>query len=180
MANPDLHAERLAILGELARVGLRLTQGLERHVDSAERVQEETAKDDPACFVLPPVGYDEIGRTFARIARAVRMTVALQARLEKSPGLPIHARAPSERPKPTAQALAARLLAAARGDREACESLYDARDPVDDINTPLVDLVTRICDDLGVSVDLSAFAETPQKESPPPNLAAADRKRGPG
>jgi hypothetical protein len=86
MADPaqtptDVTAENLAMLGDLAKAGVNLARCLERHALSAEQVQIETSKVDPYCFVLPPADYATLSQAFSRIARAVRMTVALRERI---------------------------------------------------------------------------------------------------
>jgi hypothetical protein len=71
----------LAQLTELADIGLGLARSLERHAQAAEHVQAETSKVDPYCLILPPADYAVLAQAFSRIARAVRMTIALQGRL---------------------------------------------------------------------------------------------------
>jgi hypothetical protein len=64
----DRPERRLRILQELAEIGMELARAL--------RTQALAAKADPAAAV-------DLGLSFSRIARAVRQTVALEARLEQ-------------------------------------------------------------------------------------------------
>jgi hypothetical protein len=76
-------AEAVALAGELARIGVRLTQALERHVLAAEKVQALAAEEDAYSQILPPVDFPGIAAAFNRMARSIRMTLALQARLAR-------------------------------------------------------------------------------------------------
>jgi hypothetical protein len=74
-------ARAIAQLTELADIGLSLARSLQNHAAAAELVQAENAKVDPYCFVLPPADYATLANAYTRISRAIRMTLALQARL---------------------------------------------------------------------------------------------------
>jgi hypothetical protein len=73
--------EGVAILGDLAKLGLRLGEALERHVLCAEQVQVHQAKTDPDCMVMPACDLAGVALSFNRISRAIRMTLALRERL---------------------------------------------------------------------------------------------------
>jgi hypothetical protein len=123
----DVTAENLAMLGELAQAGVSLARCLERHALSAEQVQIETSKVDAYCFVLPPADYATLSQAFSRIARAVRMTVALRERIAH----PRSCRAtPPQTRGPAAPAVAYPDDAEApRPDRECLFDTPDAEDP---------------------------------------------------
>jgi hypothetical protein len=77
----------------LVKAGLRLVHLLERHVEAAVRIAEAHVASDPVDLFPPrplPNFPVDIGLTFSRIARAMRLTKALQVRLadrSKSAGM---------------------------------------------------------------------------------------------
>jgi hypothetical protein len=177
--------QRLAMLRELCEIGMRLARGVERQAENPE-----TASGD-------------LGLAFSRIARAVRQTLALEARLEGER----EARVQEERAMRDRQSARAtrssverrsRLVRRAVGqaieadaEESDFEQLFDdlderLADREDDdgfLDRPVGELVARICKDLGVAVDWSlwededwALAEAAARAKPPPGLASG----GPG
>jgi hypothetical protein len=73
---------RLALLEQLAELGIGFAQAMKEDVAAAHEVQAEQARLDPTCRLFPPFDFAETSRSFARLSRAVRLTLALHARLE--------------------------------------------------------------------------------------------------
>jgi hypothetical protein len=73
---------RLALLEQLAELGIGLVQAMKADVEAAHDVQAQVAREDPTCRLFPPFDFAETAQAFARISRAVRLTLALHARLE--------------------------------------------------------------------------------------------------
>jgi hypothetical protein len=176
-AQDDRAEQRLAMLRELAEIGMAL----------ARDVGQQAAAD--------PQGPD-LGLVFSRIARAVRQTLALEARLEQD-------RRNQDRDAQSERARAVRLRGAARktqvrraveraidaeaSDHEAENLFADLVDRLDDqeeawfADRPVADLVAAICRDLGVTHDPALWtddidqAPTPEIDNPTPD-ADPDRK----
>ena len=159
-APDDAHTrphQRLAMLHELSEIGMRL----------ARRVEPQE----------PDTG--DVGLVFSRIARAVRQTLALEARLEAElAGLTRQAAA--ERERAAEQAARAPYYARSRIVRRAVvraieadtddddveqlvddldERLCDREDDADFLDRPIGELVASICRDLGVRADLSLWED---------------------
>jgi hypothetical protein len=125
----SLAERRLAKLEVLADVGLHLAQALERHVVCAEAVQLHQAKTDPDSMMLPACDLSAIATAYNRIARAVRMTFALQERLERRAHmLPCADRRLPRRPDARPEDFEDETRAIARGLRESAEHLFDGKD----------------------------------------------------
>jgi hypothetical protein len=140
---------RLAHLDTLAEIGVELARSLHRTVLGAEAAQNHAAEMDPTCTLFPPADVAAVAQAFGRIARAVRMTVALHGRLEagpsrRAPGLGAPARPSSPR--------IARETASPNADPEADprERLYDHEDSGDLPDRPAAELIAWICRDLGL------------------------------
>jgi hypothetical protein len=152
---PEDRAERhLAVLRELAGIGMDLARKVQRQADQSDTV--------PAELVL----------TFSRIARAVRQTVALEARLaddrltrrrkvEADERAERYARGRAR--KAAVKDIVERVIDAGDGhDTERLlddldERLDDPSDDADFAERPLGELVAAICRDLGVTLDWSLF-----------------------
>lgn len=151
--------QRLAMLHELAEIGMRLARRLDAQAEE------------------PDAG--DVGLVFSRIARAVRQTLALEARLEAElAGLTRQAAA--ERERAAEQAARAPYYARGRIVRRAVvraieadtddddveqlvedldERLCDREDDADFLDRPIGELVASICKDLGVRADLSLWED---------------------
>jgi hypothetical protein len=167
-------ARRLAVLGELAEIGLALARSLGRQVADA-------AAAEPAGRPRPSGGDPALA--FSRIARAVRLTLALEARFDQD-GQAAEAeraarRADDERArldrrigglilKDEARAIARAAIEAEAGERggeidverllaDLDERLEDEADW--DCDRPIGEMVARICRDLGVAFDADAWVD---------------------
>ncbi len=168
--NPDsdraaaLLAARIARLDVLADVGMGLTRRLAREADEAE----------PGTLDVGAVAL-----AYSRLAKAVRQTIALQARLEAdaAAGKATDARPSWEAPKlaqpfvktPRDKAHDALTLAidVAAGENEAKferleEALWDELDDLDDEafnRRPIGAIVVEICEALGIEPSLNLWAD---------------------
>ena len=165
---------RLEMLGQLAEMGMRLAREVERQAMDAV-AGDEVVPAVPAGRGGGVGSGGDFGLTFARIARAVRQTLALQARLDSEAGLQaVAARtgreaAERKRVKQTKDRVRGCVEDAIRagadgGDAEALLLDLDERldDPeiVDELGSrPIGVIVAGICDDLGVKVDLRYFSD---------------------
>jgi hypothetical protein len=158
-------AQRLEMLRELAGIGMRLARGVERQAKEADAGEGRPAGD--------------LGLVFARIARAVRQTLALEARLEgelearareaaaiRERRLAEAARAPVERRARLVRRAVARAIEADAEEGEVeqlfddlDERLADREDDDDFLDRPVSELVARICKDLGVTPDWSLWED---------------------
>jgi hypothetical protein len=156
----DLAGERLAMLHELAQIGMRLARGVEREAEA------------------PEAAAGDLALKFARIARAVRQTLALEARIEGE--LAARAREDAAQraarlERETRARLAGRKTAIrcaveqaieAEADDHEFEALFDHleerlqdREDTDFLDRPVGELVARICRDLGVTANWSLWED---------------------
>ena len=161
---PDPAAARterhMHMLAELAEIGMDLAREVRR------QALDQSAEAPPAA---------ELALTFSRIARAVRQTVALEAKLAE-PAQPGHAeRAPlsvsdrwrSARRKRQVGEIVGEIIeseAASEFDADDLtsdlrERLADGDEEADFADRPIGELVARICADLGVTPDWSLFED---------------------
>jgi hypothetical protein len=170
---------RLAMLGELAEIGMGLARDLGRRV--AERAAGGDADGAPEAA--------EAALAYARIARAVRLTLALEAKFEadlkaldaegRAAAAAARAEADDRRATASLRGLARKYEAldglceaideqvgeGAGAEREAealkerlVERLNEFRD-IEFADAPLAELVAGICRDLGVAFDPELWAE---------------------
>jgi hypothetical protein len=167
-------ARHLAMLRELAEIGMALARALGQQALAALEAPApeapETAPSDP---VHPAPVRPDPGLGFARVARAVRQTIALEARIiadrdapprpprpERHPG-----RRPGRHPDPRHATIRRVLHEAAAADargaapatvlREIDERLDDELDADLDQDIPVADIIVAICNDLGLARDLA-------------------------
>ena len=165
-------AARLAVLAELAEIGMVLARDLRRQAEAAAEAGQE-----------PPA---DLGLKFARIARAVRQTLALEARLEEAGALA--AAQAAGRAQRQAAAQREHQAAARRDEGEArryqagaaVERLFDPCDDeaferlenalcdwmldadADDLaDKSVAEIVLAICRDLEITPDWSLWADEP-------------------
>ena len=147
-------AERhLRVLQELADIGMELAR--------AVKAQALDPQADPAAAA-------ELGLTFSRIARAVRQTVALEARLDRDRQTAAAERAERRvrqardralQNKARVRDLVERAIDAGASDAATAEDLLldlderleDADDLAGFADRPVAEIVARICRDLGVA-----------------------------
>ncbi len=150
-------ARHLAMLEELATIGMALARALG---EQALRALDPPAPGAPAD---PPPGRGDPTLAFTRIARAVRQTIALEARIVAGEaGMP---RRRPNRPEPDPRRdLIRRLLrqaaeadGAPRGarDREIEERLADELDADPEAEVPIEEIFAAIREDLGIGLDLA-------------------------
>jgi hypothetical protein len=172
--------QRLEMLRELAEIGMTLARGVERQAQAPEA--------------------GDLGLVFARIARAVRQTLALEARLEGE--LQVRARkAAFEREQDAASAARAPVRERARIVRRAVkraieaeadddeaeqliedldERLCDREDDEDFLDRPVGELVALICKDLGVTPDLSLWEDEAWARAETAQQAVVESAEAPG
>jgi hypothetical protein len=152
-----LIARQLDGLGRLAEVGLTIAGALERQVTAEE------PDEGPRAIVLA-----DISLAYERVARAVRMTFALQSRLiadlqalDRGTGLDATGR------KERVGRIVGRVVEAGEHDFHTARSLVkEARERLehDDIygdvmSKPVSELIDQICRDLGLSPDWEGLAQ---------------------
>ena len=162
----ESRAERhLRLLQELAEIGMDIARAVRA---------EAVAEDDPAERAPSRFGGAEFGLVYSRIARAVRQTLALEARIAEDID---KARVEHERCRVdvaqlvfqqrqedirdfVAQAIEAEAVERHTPDGDVERLLDDLDERLEDGNyddaladAPIAELVARICDDLGVTPD---------------------------
>jgi hypothetical protein len=176
-------AERhLRMLAELAEIGMELARDLRRQVlgePGTEAVQPDPAQSDIAAGRVG--GTDlraDLGLVFSRIARAVRQTVALEARLaaeaqaREQQDAAVQAsrmaaqRARAKQQKERVKRLVEEAIASEADGRDAEGLLLDLDERLDDPDVeaelgwrPLGVIVAGICENLGIEIDLSGFSD---------------------
>jgi hypothetical protein len=146
----------LAMLRELAEIGMALARAVGEQALQELAPQAGPLEAPQAARPATTPSRAEPATTFARLARAVRQTIALEARIAAG-GIP-GARTPHAlRPAPDARRQVIRRVlrqvAAADGiplDREIDERLGDELDADPDGAAPVEDVIAAICHDLGL------------------------------
>ena len=176
-----LAAERterhLHMLAELAEIGMQLARDVARQ---ALEVAEDAQKEDARGLTAKPAGSLDFGLIFARIARAVRQTVALEARLaseaeagvqqqaaSKAASERVHARQQKQRVRGLVEDAIAARAASGEGDSGEAENLrLDLDELLEDPDIeaelgrrPVGVIVAGICENLGIRADLSGFTD---------------------
>jgi hypothetical protein len=175
-------------LDQLVKAGLRLVHLLERHVEAAVQIAEAHVASDPVDLFPPrplPNYPADIGLTFSRIARAMRLTKALQVRL---------ARTPRDQPDPPGAAGSGTARyrldlhdpdgdsiepsdATLRLDHDGWERLEDEDTDGDILSRPVPEILAVIRGDLGLA---SGDLQAPDKSPPrPEDVGVARGVRGP-
>jgi hypothetical protein len=150
-------ARHLRNLEELAEIGMDLARTVQR------QAHEQAATD---------AGAADLGLTFSRIARAVRQTVALEARLAEDHRAQVAARRAKDthtraaRRRREVKAIVGQAIEADADDSDVEnllldleERLADRDEDADFADRPIGELVARICRDLGVTPDWSLFED---------------------
>ena len=193
-----LRAQQLAMLQELAEIGMQMA----RAVRDEALARADAANEDAAAPTKPSrFGGGDLGLVYSRIARAVRQTLALETRVaediektrlqrEQRRVAAIH-RAMEDRQHEirdyVAEAIEAEAVELKKPEREVERLLDDlderieAGDYDDTLQTaPIGELVERICADLGVIPDWSLWEDQDwaieyQASRPPCADIGADR-----
>jgi hypothetical protein len=168
----EIRARQLAMLHELAEIGMQMARAV-RDEALARAEDEDVAPARPS-----PFGGGDLGLVYARIARAVRQTLALETRVaEGIEKVRIeHARAHvaavrtafDERQHEVrdyvADAIEAEAAERGTPEKDVERLLDDLDERLDDgdydealADAPIGDLVARICADLGVTPDWSLW-----------------------
>ena len=146
----------LRMLEDLAEIGMDLARTVQR------QAHEQVAADLDAAA---------LGLAFSRIARAVRQTVALEARLGEDRQAKTAARIAGEihtriaRHRREVRAVVAQAIEADADESDIENLLFDLeerlvdRDDTDFADRPIGELVARICRDLGVTPDWSLWED---------------------
>jgi hypothetical protein len=158
--------DQLLLLGRLAEVGLNIALAVERQATGKLEIGEA------------PVAAD-VSLAYARVSRAVRMTIALQSKLiaeqraleadEPPPQTPLYIR------KARVERIVERVIKAEHegADAEALEETLDrlvieAGERLDDedvygdvLTRPMSEVLAQICKDLGLSPDWPSLAQEP-------------------
>ena len=145
-------AERVAMLRELAQIGMRLAHTI-------ERLAEDPETPDRAGLAL----------AFSRVARAVRQTLALEGRLQEElrTGRAQAARAQAARRKTVVRHAVEAAIDAEPDDNEAAHllaSLYERLGDTDEaelLDRPVREIVASICKTLGISPDWTLWQDEP-------------------
>jgi CRISPR/Cas system CSM-associated protein Csm2 small subunit len=170
---------RFEVLGELTQIGMGLARDVGRQAA------------EPADPDAPPV---DLGLQFSRIARAVRQTVALEAKFD-SEREARQAKAEADRAAETRLRgirrktrvgdIVERIIDEESDSERLIETLSERLEDADDTDfadRPLGEIVAAICRDLGVTVDWTLWEEQPWAaealgaegtDAPPPDLPAA-------
>ena len=174
---------QVEMLGELAEIGLKIARETGRQAAADDEAEGEAPDSDaPNDDIIEPVRPRDPAQSramaFARTARAVRLTLMLQAKALEDMGRLNLPEAPQYRPfmDPTAvrkarvERIVARIVRTAHGedgeriDRlmiEAAERLDDEDLTREVLARPLGDLVAEVCRDLGLAVDWERLAQEP-------------------
>ncbi|MDR3509931.1 MAG: hypothetical protein P4L64_18745 [Caulobacteraceae bacterium] len=185
----DLAAWQGRVLKELTEIGMSIARGMERRV-LADRAAEIAAVEQGR--PLPERDGFDPGLAYSRLARAVRLNLALMTRLgdEQVERARVHV---ERRTAARAERRAQRRRDVVKGverlvddevlededDSEAFyENLYERLDVEQDLagfdTRPVVEIIARICKDLGVAVETVVQAEGPvdplhpASQGPPP------------
>ncbi len=160
---------QIEMLGEMAEAGFDMVMAMRR---LALATMDEPAQGDGA---KPAIDVEALGLAFSRVSRAVRMTLALQAKAIED--IRAFDRGDAPKPKPAASPADVRrqrvkgvvdraILAEHGAGREFeqmsrfAERLLEDENLCDDIlSRPMSELVDMICRDLGLKPDWTLFAE---------------------
>ncbi len=177
-AGAERTARHLRLLAELAEIGMELARDLRRQALEPDAERMDAAAGDTGARETGTGVRADLGLVFARIARAVRQTVALEARLASDAaagarlGMAAEAgRAARERVrgrqlKARVRRVVEEAIAAEATGHEAENLRFDLDERLEDPDIeaelgwrPIGVIVAGICADLGIDVDLSGFSD---------------------
>ena len=178
---------QLAQLRELAGIGLGLARELLRRAETP--VDPNGPSPPPYGPAIPASFGEDASLAFARISRAVRLTVALQARLVEGRKAAAEARAKRRRERADARKEDVRERVAARIETQVPQRERDAfrrdlgeRLEDEDLaealpDRPVREIVAMICDGLGI--DPGPFTVPNEEETPDAAGPEAPEQNGP-
>lgn len=197
------------MLAELAEIGMRLAREVERQALAADPPRDALPDRGRSDDIGADRARADLGLVFARIARAVRQTVALEARLASDAdvraaiGTAAQASRAAAEHKRTRQLkdqvrrLAEEAIGAEADGHEAENLRYDLDERLEDPAIeaelgcrPIGVIFAGICRDLGITPDLSHFTDSelgfdatvtglPRRSTAPARLDTADPDRAP-
>jgi hypothetical protein len=175
----DRAARHGRVLEELAEIGLDLARALRRQVTEADT----------------PADAGQVALAFSRIARAVRLTLALEDRLAEDHAARVReqerARIKLRHDAAVNRAVVKKMVEETveaetnEGGREAeplLAALSETLDEVDEedfVQLPVDAIVMRICKDLGVTYDPALWDDEDEDEDDPASYDRPDARDGP-
>jgi hypothetical protein len=159
LASAQAVARHLHILSRLAELGLDIAQDLQAQIHAATPPSLDPKAPPPHPFDLLERPENarasaDLALAFARVSRAVRLSIALHDRLVK--GEPAESRSPRLARPPIRETLPCEPLAEPSGadsERAGRERLFD-RERLDVLpDLPVEDIIARLCAELGLSPD---------------------------
>jgi hypothetical protein len=174
------------MLRELADIGMEIARAVQGEVRARAEAVEGEATESPKIVA-------DLGLAFSRVSRAVRQTLALEARLEddrlerRRAAEEARSQADGEMAERAAK-VKAKLMQLLHPDRERdhrwdddwFEDLND--DPDDDegfvADRPAADVVAGVCGDLGLEPDLRLWADGDSAAASPHGVLAARPLQG--
>ena len=163
---------RMVMLARLAEIGMGIAEACGQRAQRQPEEGTEGLADASPAHAAPAQA--DLCLAFARVARAVRLTLALQARLEND--LDSLGREAAHQHRLRILRLADRAIEAETDDRREAEALsetvrerlHDDEDWGDLAARPPGETVTLICKDLGLSPDWAAWFGVGDASAPPP------------
>ncbi|HEX4260622.1 MAG TPA: hypothetical protein VHY76_05940, partial [Acetobacteraceae bacterium] len=164
--DPERTARHLAMLRELAEIGMALARALGEQALAALEAPAtpDAAAPQAEATPQPSTARTDPGLAFARVARAVRQCIALEARIAAGP-LPARRgrAAPQQAPNPRREHIRRVVRLAAEADGlsfttvrgEIDERLDDELEADPDGDTPVEDIIFAIIRDFGLARDLA-------------------------
>ncbi len=175
--------QEVAMLTRLAQIGLNIAEAVERQAVAQAQIAERAAETGAAASEVSAV-LGQPGVVYQRVARAVRLTLALRAKavkelmaLDQGQALARQARDkaaeetaaeadPVGRRRGRIDRIVRRVIEAEEADEdeverlsgEAWERLIDEDVYGDVMARPIGEIVARVCEDLGLSPDWNALA----------------------
>ncbi len=163
--DPERTARHLAMLRELAEIGMALARAIgEQALAALEAPPPDPETPQPEAPPSPAPNRADPGLAFARVARAVRQCIALEARIAAGPlPAPRGRAAPQPAPDPRREHIRRVVRLAAEADglsftalkREIDERLDDELEADPDGDTPVEEIIFAIIRDFGLARDLA-------------------------
>ncbi len=171
----DATAGQVAVLGELAEIGLRLAGALERLALAQVAAAEMALAAGEAGAPAVPAPRVDLGLSFDRLSRAIRLTLMLETRIaegEVARGAQAareaeHAAWTEAQAEAVLEVVEKTLEADGQDDETIIERLRETRDYLesgdddyDVLEHPLSRVIALICEEFGVEPDWSLWTDT--------------------